>query len=273
MKSTSCLRDATPYSRLDSDVSLGDPTPKHVNGSTRGTSPSTTTFSVRINGMASSLQVTLRQGELIKAKSDSVVWATGDIDIAGISGGFWKGLTRACAGESYWLEHIRCDSDSSTMILAANNIGFITQLTIEPGDVWRVHKDGFFASGPHVNIRGNVQGLLKGLFSRQGFVVLEVTSTAPSPLFLSSFGAVDCIDLEEGETFLVDNGHLVAWPSHMRYDIVAAAKRGYFQSWKSGEGLMCRFHGPGRVYTQTHVPAKIATSSGGSAPASQTYQS
>lgn len=258
------LKTDFPYTRL-STVSA-------VKAEDDEDSSSYSTFSVRTNGMASSLQVNLRRGQLIKAKSDSLVWATGDVAITGVSGGFWKGLARKCAGETYWLEHLSCDSECATMILAANNIGFVTQLTIEPGDVWRVHKEGFFAAGPEVEISGNVQSVLKGLFSRQGFVVLEVTSSSPSPLFLSSFGAVDVIELGEGESFLVDNGHLVAWPASMKYDIVAASKQGLFHSWKSGEGLMCRFHGPGKVYTQTHVPKKLVARGGNSAPAAQTSQ-
>jgi len=47
----------------------------------------------------------------------------------------------------------------------------------------------------------------------------------------------------------VDNGHLVAWSCD--YKIEKAGGGGGFNSMKTGEGLVCRFTGPGSVYCQT----------------------
>lgn len=45
-------------------------------------------------------------------------------------------------------------------------------------------------------------------------------------------------------------GHLVAWPESMDYSVEKASK-GIMSSFTSGEGLVCRFRGPGVVYIQT----------------------
>jgi uncharacterized protein (AIM24 family) len=52
---------------------------------------------------------------------------------------------------------------------------------------------------------------------------------------------------------IIDNGHLVAWPEDMEYKIQKASS-GWFSSATSGEGLVCRFTGPGRVLIQTRNP-------------------
>ena len=53
---------------------------------------------------------------------------------------------------------------------------------------------------------------------------------------------------------IIDNSHLVAWPDGMNYKIEKAAS-GWFSSFTSGEGLVCRFRGPGRVLIQSRNPA------------------
>ena len=52
----------------------------------------------------------------------------------------------------------------------------------------------------------------------------------------------------------METGHLVAWPAHMQYHLEKASNAGWISTWKSGEGLVCRFTGPGRIYIQTKNP-------------------
>lgn len=54
--------------------------------------------------------------------------------------------------------------------------------------------------------------------------------------------------LRQGERHIVDNGHLVAWNCEYH---VERAGTGPLSSLKTGEGLVCRFTGPGTVYVQT----------------------
>ena len=63
--------------------------------------------------------------------------------------------------------------------------------------------------------------------------------------------------LAAGEMRAVDNGHLVAWDASLNYEVGMASRRRDFlgsviNSAASGEGLMCFFHGPGRLWLQTH---------------------
>ena len=70
--------------------------------------------------------------------------------------------------------------------------------------------------------------------------------------------------LQPGEQHIVDNGHLVAWSCDYR---IEKAGGGTMGSLKTGEGLVCRFTGPGSVYVQTRnrdeFQAFIRASAGG----------
>ena len=61
------------------------------------------------------------------------------------------------------------------------------------------------------------------------------------------------MNLENGEEVIIDNGHLVAWPDYMNYKIEKASS-GWFSSIASGEALVCRFKGPGKILIQTRNP-------------------
>ncbi|CAG9977282.1 unnamed protein product [Clonostachys byssicola] len=67
-------------------------------------------------------------------------------------------------------------------------------------------------------------------------------------MFLTGFGAVDRIDLKEGQTHFVDNGHSIAWTCS--YTVVKAGGS-WLKSQKTGEGRILQFEGPGSIFIQT----------------------
>lgn len=62
--------------------------------------------------------------------------------------------------------------------------------------------------------------------------------------------------LQEGEKYLIDNGHLVAW--NCKYVMERVASGGIISGIASGEGLVCKFSGPGTVFLQTRNPAAFS---------------
>lgn len=117
-----------------------------------------------------------------------------------------------------------------------------------------VQKDGFLASTQEVQVNTKLQNLSQGLFSGEGLFVLNVTGRGT--VFISSYGVIHPVNLEDGEEFIIDNGHLVAWPDYMHYTIEKASS-GWISSVTSGEGLVCRFCGPGCVLIQTRNPSSF----------------
>lgn len=114
-----------------------------------------------------------------------------------------------------------------------------------------VQKDGFLAGTEGIQVNTKMQNLKKGLFSGEGFFIIEISGRGT--VFLSSYGAIHAINLVAGEEVIVDNAHLVAWPNYMDYRIEKASQ-GWLSSVTSGEGLVCRFRGEGTVLIQSRNP-------------------
>ena len=59
----------------------------------------------------------------------------------------------------------------------------------------------------------------------------------------------------------MDNGHLVAW--NCNYVMERVASGGIISGFVSGEGLVCKFTGPGTVFIQTRNQAAFSAYLGG----------
>ncbi|KAJ5555136.1 hypothetical protein N7461_003606, partial [Penicillium sp. DV-2018c] len=132
------------------------------------------------------------------------------------------------------------------LLLAPSMLGDVFVLRIDGGS-WEIGRDAFLAHTSGVKHDYKSQSLSKGFFSGEGFFIYEITGTGL--LWMQSFGAVIKKDLVAGETYFVDNGHLVAW--NCEYKIQRVASGGLLSGFSSGEGLACKFIGPGTVYLQT----------------------
>ena len=100
------------------------------------------------------------------------------------------------------------------------------------------------------------QGLMKGLFSGQGFVLQKVSGNGK--IVISSFGGIIKRTLAPDETWIVDNGHMVAWSDTVQYDLKKSSS-GMISSLTSGEGIVCECKGPGDIYIQSRNPSGFAS--------------
>jgi uncharacterized protein (AIM24 family) len=89
------------------------------------------------------------------------------------------------------------------------------------------------------------QGFGKAMFSGEGLFLHRVSGMGI--IFVASLGAIVQRQLRQGEQWIVDNGHLVAW--NCPYTIERAGG-GLMSGIHAGEGLVCRFTGPGTVFIQ-----------------------
>lgn len=195
----------------------------------------------------------LERGESVKAESDAMIAMSGALDVEGsMDGNILGGLARKfLAGEKFFFQTIRASRGPGKVLLGPAALGSVLDVELDGSYHLRVQKDGFLAATPGINVDTTMQNLMQGLFSREGFFVLDVSGRGT--VFLSSFGAIHAINLAHGEEIVVDNGHLVAWPDYMNYRIEKASN-GWISSFVSGEALVCRFTGPGAVLIQTRKP-------------------
>ncbi len=209
-------------------------------------------------GAFTMLKVRLRQGGSIKAESDAMISMSSTIDVEGkLEGGILGGLARKfLTGEKAFFQTLTAKRGAGETLLAHAIPGDIKAIKMDGSRGYILQKDGFFASSVSINIDTSLQkNIAKGFLSGEGFFLMK--ASGKGTLFVSSYGAIHPIDIPAGEEMIIDNGHLVAWPDGMRYNIEKASS-GFISSLTSGEGFVCRFWGPGRVLIQTRNPSGFA---------------
>ena len=198
----------------------------------------------------------LQRGERIKAESDAMVAMSATLEVNGaMNGGVIGGLARRMlTGESFFFQTIDAVRGDGSVLLGHPAPGGIIDVELDGSYSLRVQKTGFLAATDSIQVDTTMQNLAQGLFSREGFFVVKISGRGT--VFLSSYGAIHAINLADNEEYIVDNGHLVAWPDYMNYKIEKASN-GWISSFMSGECLVCRFRGPGVVLIQTRNPASF----------------
>jgi uncharacterized protein (AIM24 family) len=125
------------------------------------------------------------------------------------------------------------------LLLAPPALGDITNIRLSGQETWNVGKDAFLSCTQGVVKEYKNQGFAKAMFSGEGFFVYRITGVGL--LWITSLGAIIRKDLMDGEKYIVDNGHLVAW--NCKYVLERVASGGIISGLSSGEGLVCKFTG------------------------------
>jgi len=218
--------------------------------------PTNKAFRYLYKGAFTMLEVDMPAGGSFKAESDAMVAMSPTIDVEGkLEGGVFGGLGRMLTGEKFFFQTLEAKRGPGTALLAPAIPGDLHHLELDGSVEYVLQKDGFFAGSDTLTVSTKMQNLSQGLFSGEGFFVIRVSGQGT--LFVSSYGAIHPIDIPAGEQMIIDNAHLVAWPGSMKYTLEKAAK-GWISSFTSGEGIVCRFTGPGRVLIQSRNPSGFA---------------
>jgi uncharacterized protein (TIGR00266 family) len=193
--------------------------------------------------------VKLETGEELQAESGAMVSMSEDISIdTGTRGGIMSGLKRSVlGGESFFLNTFKAKTHSEVTIAPALP-GDIVALELS-SQTLLVQSGSYLASTKDVNIDTSWGGA-RSFFSREGLFLLKCTGTGT--IFLSSYGAIRLIELQPGEKYRVDTGHMVAFDESVQYDVGRSG--GWKTTMLGGEGMVCRLTGPGRFYMQTRSP-------------------
>lgn len=133
------------------------------------------------------------------------------------------------------------------VLFAPHFLGDITTIRLTGSESWNVGKDAFMVCTQGVTKELKNQSFSKAMFSGEGLFVYRIGGVGL--LWVASFGAIIRKDLVEGEKYIIDNGHLVAW--NCKYVMERVASGGIISGISSGEGLVCKFSGPGTVFMQT----------------------
>jgi uncharacterized protein (TIGR00266 family) len=191
--------------------------------------------------------VKLEAGEFLSAAagtmvsmSDSIVMeAKGQRSVLGM-------LKRSVLGEGAFLTStFRAEGGSGEITFAPSLPGDILCYELYNETIY-VQSGSYIASSPDIAIDTRWSGS-KSFFSREGQFLLKISGNGP--LFIASYGAMYEKNLAKGEKYIVDTGHLVAFSHGVAYAIKRVG--GLKPPTLGGEGVVCEFVGPGRIFIQT----------------------
>lgn len=206
---------------------------------------------IEFRGSYALLKVYLGAGERVKVEPGAMVYMKGPVNVETSTGGVWKALKRAVlGGESFFMNTYHSSGDGE--------IGRAPEL---PGDIEMVQVNGtlfvqstsFLACDAQIDIDVSFGGF-KSFFTGEGIFLLKLQGYGDAAI--SSFGAIKMIELQVGEKITIDTGHVVAFDGSVNYNVRTFG--GIKSTLFGGEGLVCDFTGPGRIYIQTrNYPAFV----------------
>lgn len=195
-------------------------------------------------------KATLLPGEHLTAEAGSMICMSPDMQITTTthkrnSGNIFGALKRVLSGEGFFMNHYTAGAKGGDVYLAANISGDMMthQLT---GNKIIVQGGSFVACSENINVDFNWQGF-KSVLSGESMFWLSISGEGQ--VVLNSFGIIYPIEVD-GD-YIVDTGHIVAFDETLNFSITKAGKS-WISSFLGGEGLVCKFHGKGTVWCQSH---------------------
>lgn len=202
---------------------------------------------------ASAAKITLAPEETLTSEAGSMIAVNNGVSVTTTtrkksSGGIFKAAKRLLAGESFFLNHYTGLHEGGEVFLASNLPGDMTTLDLK-GQNFVVQSGSFVACAEAVDIDLGWQGF-KSILSGESVFWLKLSGAGQT--IVSAFGAIYSMDVD-GE-YIVDSGHIVAFEESLDFTITKAGSS-WLHSILGGEGLVCKFHGRGRVWMQSHNPS------------------
>ena len=192
------------------------------------------------------LTVTIPAGETLKVESSGM--ATMDTNIA-MKTKFLGGFGRFLTGESIFINEFTAEHGDGEMSIAPSAPGDMEHVYLD-GETIFLQNSAYVASSMNIEIETKWQGLMKGFFSGEKMFLIKCSGNGD--LWFNSYGGIMEIDVD-GE-YVVDTGHIVAFTEGLDYSVSSVG--GYKSLFFSGEGLVCRFRGTGKIWIQTRqLPA------------------
>ncbi len=196
-------------------------------------------YSLGVLRLAGGEQVRVEGGSMV-AMSQGIVLETK------ATGGVLKSLARSVLGGESFFQNVYTAPPGGGEVAVAPAL---------PGDLFALdlsNEQLMVQSGSYVASEMGIAldtkwGGAKTFFASEGLIMLRASGTGK--LVLSSYGAIHDLNLEAGQTYTVDTGHLVAFSEGMNFRVRAVG--GLKSTIFSGEGLVVDLAGPGRVLLQT----------------------
>ena len=161
------------------------------------------------------------------------------------------GLSRLLGGENIFINEFTAQAGPAEIGIAPGSPGDMDHVFMDGSSEIFLQSSAYVASSMNVDVDSKWQGF-KGFFSGEGLFLLRCTGQGD--LWFNTYGAM--IEVPVDGNYVVDTSHVVAFTSGLEYNVESVG--GLKSLFLSGEGLVCRFHGQGKVWIQTRHPMAFA---------------
>jgi len=200
--------------------------------------------------------VDLQPGETVCAEGGAMVSMSGHVNIdtkkmkVKKGGGILGAVKQLLAGESFLINHLTAQGAPGEVTLAPTLPGDIG-IYESPADTDLViQSSSFLGCSPDITLDGEWGGA-RSFFAGEGLFMLRAAGVGK--VLFNSFGGIETREID-GE-YVVDTGHIVAFESTLKFK-VGKFSSSWIDTFLSGEGLVCRFSGKGKLFLQTRTPAE-----------------
>lgn len=191
------------------------------------------------------LTVHLPKGETLKVEASAMAGMDTHVEMKTKLRG---GLGRFLTGESLFINEFTAAGGPGEIQIAPGSPGDLDHVYLD-GDAVFLQSSAFVAAAPGVEVESKWQGA-RGFFSGEGLFLIRCSGRGD--LWFNTYGAI--IEVPVDGDYVVDTGHVVAFTDGLQYQVTSIG--GYKSLFFSGEGLVCRFRGNGRLWIQSRkLPA------------------
>ena len=190
------------------------------------------------------IRVGLKAGDTIVAEAGAMASMSSSVNIkTRLNGGFFKAIAKRFLGnESLFVNEFNTESEGE-LVLTQAFPGDIECLELN-GNTMYLQPGAFLACEPDVNLGFGWAGFAS-FVGREGLFRLKVSGNGK--VWFGAYGGIVVKEIE-GD-YVVDTGHLVAYEPSVSIKMGMAG--GLVTSFFSGEGLVTKVKGPGRIYLQS----------------------
>ena len=187
----------------------------------------------------------LGPGDAITAESDAMASMDAEVEMTtSFNGGFFLAiLLKFFGGESLFVNTFRTVKDKASLVLSQATPGDIQQIKLENQTLF-LQPGAFIASSAGVQMGVGWAGFASWI-GGEGLFRLKVSGSGT--VWFGAYGGI--FPREVTHEYVVDSGHLVAYEPTISIKMALAG--GLFSSFFSGEGLVSRIEGHGRIYLQS----------------------
>ena len=147
----------------------------------------------------------LNAGEAMITENGGMSWMDSNIEMStSTNGGIMKGLGRALAGESIFMNLFTAKEDGAEIAFASSFPGKILEVDLQAGQSIIAQKRAFLCAEKTVDIKMKFRKKLgAGFFGGEGFIMQQITG--PGKVYLEIDGSVVKKELQAGEKLKIDN--------------------------------------------------------------------